>query len=69
MKVTEMSITVEGHSIEKMEHGTVLLLGLSPYLLGGVLPGNPPHNMWSLDPQYAHWSGEATLSIEVQEEQ
>ena len=29
------------------EHGTLVMLGLSPSLLGGGTQGNPPHNMWT----------------------
>ena len=30
-----------------MEHGTLVMLGLSPSVLGGGTPGNPPHNLWT----------------------
>ena len=45
-----MSLPSKSNSIGPtlyMEHGTLVMLGLSPSLLGGGTPGNPPHNMWT----------------------
>ena len=36
-----------------MEHGTLVMLGLSPSLLGGGTPGNPPHTEHHLPVDHA----------------
>ena len=46
--IQELPCLVVGpHPPPPLEHGTLVMLGLSPYLLGGGTPGNPLHNIWT----------------------